>query len=383
MRRLREKVKTNSMLETTVPLQKVPYLDLHAQHAPIKDEILAAVSGVIDRNAFVLGSEVENFERDFARFCDAHHCVGVNTGTAALHLALLAHNIGPGDEVITQTNTFIATVASILYSGATPVLVDIAPDSYTIDLSAVEQAITPRTKAILPVHLFGQPCDLSGVRELARKHRLSVIEDASQAHGATYADEMVGSKGTATFSFYPGKNLGACGEGGAVVTSDEQIAERVRVLRNHGSKEKYRHETLGYNYRLEGIQGAILQIKTRYLHRWTQARARVARRYDELLAEYERPLLLPGTTSAYHIYAILVENRENLRGALARAGIETNVHYPIPCHLQPGFASLGYREGQFPQSERLAKRELSLPIYPEMTDLQIQYVADRVREFAE
>lgn len=368
------------MLDATVPRQRIPYLDLSAQHAPLKEELLSAIADVIDRNAFVLGTAVSAFEKQFAEFCGAKHCVGVNTGTSALHLALLAHGIGPGDEVITQTNTFIATLASVLYTGATPVLVDVAPPTYTVDVDAVERALTPRTKAIIPVHLFGQPCDLEAIERIAEKHGLVVIEDASQAHGALYHGKTIGSGGTATFSFYPGKNLGACGEGGGVVTSDDAVAERIRVLRNHGSKEKYKHEMLGFNFRLEGIQGAVLNIKTKYLRSWTEGRNRVAARYDDLMKGIERPAHVADTRSSYHVYPIFVDGRDRVRTELQKAGVETNVHYPIPCHLQPGYTALGYRRGDFPHAEMLAERELSLPIYPEMSDEQVAYVASRVLE---
>jgi dTDP-4-amino-4,6-dideoxygalactose transaminase len=368
------------MAKTLPSTMRIPYLDLTAQHAPIRDELMNAIGAIIDRNAFVLGPGVDAFERRFAEFCGAKHCVAVNTGTAALHLALLAAGIGPGDEVITQADTFIATVAAIMYTGARPVLVDVLPPTYTIDVSAVEAAITPKTKAILPVHLFGQPCDLDALRALAEKRGLVLIEDASQAHGARYKGAKIGATGTATFSFYPGKNLGACGEGGAVVTDDSGLAERVRLLRNHGSKEKYRHDVLGFNFRLEGIQGAVLDVKTKYLADWTRERRRVAAQYDALLDAIERPALLPQTESAYHIYPVFVRSRDAIRTALSEAGIETNVHYPIPCHLQPGYAALGYTEGAFPQSERIAREELSLPIFPEMTSEQVQYVASHLSE---
>lgn len=363
------------MARTMPASMRVPYLDLSAQHAPIKDELMNAIGAIIDRNAFVLGPGVDAFEHHFAEFCGAKHCVAVNTGTAALHLALLAYGVGAGDEVITQADTFIATVAAIMYTGARPVLVDVTAPSYTIDVRAVEAAITPRTKAILPVHLFGQPCDLDALRAIAKKHDLVLIEDASQAHGARYREAKIGASGTATFSFYPGKNLGACGEGGGVVTDDGAIADQLRLLRNHGSREKYRHDVLGFNFRLEGIQGAVLDIKTRYLEGWTNERRRVAAQYDALLGSIERPTLLSDTESAYHIYPVLVKNRDAARVKLSEAGIETNVHYPIPCHLQPGYAGLGYSEGAFPQSERVAREELSLPIFPEMTDDQVEYVA--------
>lgn len=362
------------MTQTLDTTMRVPYLDLTAQHAPIKEELMNAIGAVIDKNAFVLGPGVDAFEARFAEYCGAKHCVAVNTGTAALHVALLAYGVGPGDEVITQANTFIATVAAIVCTGARPVLVDVTAPTYTIDLDAVEAAITPKTKAILPVHLFGQPCDLDGLRALARKHGIALIEDASQAHGALYHGAAIGSQGTATFSFYPGKNLGACGEGGGVVTDDGAIDQKLRVLRNHGSTVKYRHDVVGYNYRLEGIQGAVLDVKTRYLGTWTKERRRVGAAYDAQLAGLERPQLLPQTESSYHIYPVFVRNRDAVRDALSKAGIETNIHYPIPCHLQPGYASLGYEKGRFPVSERLAQEELSLPIFPEMTQAQIDYV---------
>lgn len=354
---------------------RVPYLDLGAQHAPIKEELMSAIGAVIDKNAFVLGPGVDAFELHFAEFCGARHFVAVNTGTAALHLALLAYGIGAGDEVITQADTFIATVAAIMYTGARPVLVDVSEPTYTIDVKAVEAAITPKTKAILPVHLFGQPCDLDGLRAVANKHGVVLIEDASQAHGALYHGKTIGSSGTATFSFYPGKNLGACGEGGGIVTDDDSIADRTRLLRNHGSKEKYRHDVLGYNFRLEGIQGAVLDVKVRYLGEWTAQRRGIAEKYDSLLGSFARPTLLPDTQSAYHIYPVFVGDRDAVRVKLGQAGIETNVHYPIPCHLQPGYVELGYAAGAFPVSERVAREELSLPIYPEMTSAQVEYVA--------
>lgn len=353
----------------------VPYLDLHAQYVEIKAELRAAIDEVFESNAFVLGPAVDRFERDFAAFCENEHCVGVNNGTAALHLVMTALGIGPGDEVITQANTFIATVAAIMFTGARPVLVDVAPPTYAIDPAAVAAAITPRTKALLPVHLFGHPCDLAAMYELAGRHGLAVIEDASQAHGAVYRGKPVGSAGIATFSFYPGKNLGAAGEAGAVVVRDAALAERMRLLRNHGSQRKYVHEALGYNYRLEGIQGAVLGVKLRYLAAWTEARRRAAAAYDELLADLERPLVADGTASVYHVYPVLVNDRDAVARALRVDGIETNVHYPVPCHLQPGYSALGYTRGAFPHCESLAERELSLPIFPELGTAQIEHVA--------
>lgn len=365
------------MMNQTLP--RVPYLDLNAQYASIKDEVRAAVDRVFESSAYVLGPAVREFENDFAAFCGSEHCVAVNNGTAALHLAFSALGIGPGDEVITQANTFIATVAAILMTGARAVLVDVAPPTYGIDPGAVEAAITSRTKAIVPVHMFGHPCDLESIERIAKKHGIPVVEDASQAHAATYDGKMIGSREMATFSFYPGKNLGSAGEGGAVVVRDGALARRMRLLRDHGSEKKYIHEAVGFNYRLEGIQGAVLGVKLRYLAAWTKARNDVAARYDSELPSIERPELAANSTSAYHIYPVLVEDRERIIAALKEDGIDTNIHYPIPCHLQPGYKMLGYKQGDFPQSERLASMELSLPIFPELSREQIDRVAAALR----
>jgi dTDP-4-amino-4,6-dideoxygalactose transaminase len=354
---------------------RVPYLDLKAQYLSIRDELRTAVDEVFETSAYVLGPAVEHFERDFAAFCDNEHCVAVNNGTAALHITLAALGIGPGDEVITQANTFIATVAAILMTGARAVLVDVAPPTYGINPEAVAAAITPRTKAILPVHIFGHPCDLRAIMDIGERHGIPVVEDAAQAHGAMYRGKPIGSENIATFSFYPGKNLGAAGEGGGVVLRDAALAQRLRLLRNHGSERKYIHEVLGYNYRLEGIQGAVLGVKLRYLAAWTAARVKVAAGYDARLGGVERPKLLAGTSSAYHIYPVLVENRDAIVEKMKVDGIDTNVHYPVPSHLQPGFSMLGYKPGAFPHTERLADMELSLPIFPELTGGQLDRVA--------
>lgn len=364
---------------TNLAPARVPYLDLKAQYLSIKDELRTAVDEVFESSAYVLGPAVERFERDFAAFCGNEHCVAVNNGTTALHLALLGLGVGPGDEVITQANTFIATVAAIVITGARAVLVDVAPPSYAIDAKAVEAAITPRTKAIIPVHLFGHPCDLDAILEIGKRHNLPILEDASQAHGATYHGKPIGSNFMSTYSFYPGKNLGAAGEGGGIVVRDAALAEKMRVLRNHGSKKKYVHDVVGYNYRLEGIQGAVLGVKLRHLAAWTAARGNVAAKYDAVIGNVERPSLLANTTSAYHIYPVLVENRDAVVDKMKELGIDTNVHYPIPCHLQPGYTMLGYKKGDFPHTERLAETELSLPIYPEITDAQIERVATALK----
>lgn len=353
---------------------RVPYLDLKAQYTSIRDELRDAVDEVFETSAYVLGPAVERFEHGFAAFCGNEHCIAVNNGTAALHLTLVALGIGPGDEVITQANTFIATVAAILMTGARAVLVDVVPPTYGIDTEAVAAAITPRTKAIIPVHLFGHPCDLAAILQIGESHGIPIVEDASQAHGATYRGKPIGSESVATFSFYPGKNLGAAGEAGAIVVRGAPLARRLRLLRNHGSEKKYLHEALGFNYRLEGIQGAVLGVKLRYLAAWTAARARVAAAYDSLLEGVERPKTIPNTASAHHIYPVLVDDRERIVASLHRDGIDTNVHYPVPCHLQPGYSMLGYERGDFAHTERLAAMELSLPIFPELTDAQVERV---------
>ena len=356
--------------------RQVPYLDLAAQYRSLKSELDLAISRVFENSTFILGPEVEFFESEFAAYSQAQYCVGVSNGTTALSLALLAHGIGPGDEVITQANTFIATVAAIQHVGATPVLVDIKPPTYTIDVDGIDAAITVRTKAILPVHMFGQPFDINAVYALANAHGITVIEDGSQAHGALYNQKPIGSFGTTTFSFYPGKNLGAAGEAGAVVTNSHALAAKLRSLRNHGSITKYVHDELGYNARMEGIQAAILRVKLPHLDTWTSRRRAIAERYNRRLGTIERPECPPAVEPSRHIYPILVENRKAVASLLLKYGIETNVHYPIPCHLQTGFLHLGYSAGAFPHSERLAACELSLPIYPEMSDEDTDYVCD-------
>jgi dTDP-4-amino-4,6-dideoxygalactose transaminase len=358
----------------------VPYLDLQTQYRSIKDEIRIATDLVLDNAQYVSGPAVHAFEAAFARYVGAEHCVAVGSGTDSLHVALLAAGVGPGDEVITQANTFIATVEAIVYTGARAVLVDIAPPTYTIDVDAVAAAITARTKAIIPVHLFGQPADLAPLRALAEKHGLALIEDASQAHGAEYRGERIGTRAVATWSFYPGKNLGAFGEAGAVTCDDDALAKRMRVLVDHGSSRKYEHEIVGYNYRMDGFQGAVLGVKLRHLDAWTQGRRRAAARYDELLRGFEKPTVPADVRSSWHIYPVFVDDRDRVREQLNAAGIGSNVHYPIPCHLQAGYGFLGYREGAFPRSEALARRELSLPMYAELTDDQLGTVARALAE---
>jgi dTDP-4-amino-4,6-dideoxygalactose transaminase len=363
----------------------IPLLDLQAQYRSIKPEIDAAVAAVLDSGRFVLGEPVAEFERDFAAFCQAGEAVGVNSGTSALHLALLAAGIGPGDEVVTVPFTFIATISAILYCGARPVLVDIEPDTYCIDVAAVERAITPRTRAILPVHLYGHPANMDDLMALAKRHNLVVIEDAAQAHGAEYNGRRVGSIGhIGCFSFYPGKNLGAYGEGGALVTSIPEYAAKARLLRNWGEATKYQHVVQGYNYRMDTLQGAILTVKLRHLPRWTEARRALAAGYSRLLLDsgLQLPVQRPGCRHVYQLYTIRTSQRDKLRGALAAEGIQSGVHYPVPAHLQPAFSSLGYKAGNFPVSEQAAQEVLSLPLYPEMTQEQVATVAAAVKAVA-
>jgi dTDP-4-amino-4,6-dideoxygalactose transaminase len=362
---------------------KVPYLDLKAQYQSIKTEIDAAIHGVLESCQFVLGSEVAAFERDFAAYCGTTECIALNSGTSALHLALLAAGIAPGDEVITTPFTFVASVAAILYAGARPVLVDIDPRSFTIDPAHIEAAITPRTKAILPVHLYGQPADMDPIMDIARQHRLVVIEDAAQAHGARYKGRPVGSIGDmACFSFYPGKNLGAYGEGGAVTTSNPDYANTIRMLRDWGQDRKYHHLLRGYNYRMEGFQGAVLRVKLRHLELWTEARRAIVRQYNDLLSDcdLETPAEMPWARHVYHVYTIRSNERDNLQTTLAKEGIQTGIHYPVPVHLQPAYADLGYGPGAFPQAEAAAKQVLSLPLYPELAPQAVVQVAEAVKE---
>ena len=362
---------------------KVPYLDLKAQYQSIKPEIDAAITRVLDSCQFVLGSEVAAFEQAFAKYCGTSECIALNSGTSALHLAFLAAGIGPGDEVITVPFTFVASVSAVLYAGARPVLVDIEPGTFTMDPAAIEAVITPRTKAILPVHLYGQSADMDPIMDIARRHGLVVIEDAAQAHGAKYKGRPVGSIGDmACFSFYPGKNLGAYGEGGAVTTNNPEYARTVRMLRDWGQDRKYHHVLRGYNYRMEGFQGAILGVKLRHLDHWTEARRTVVRQYNEQLAdvEIEKPIEMPYGKHVYHVYTVRSADRDTLQAALTADGIQTGIHYPVPVHMQPAYADLGYGPGAFPQSEAAASQVLSLPLYPEITSEAVAQVASAVRK---
>jgi dTDP-4-amino-4,6-dideoxygalactose transaminase len=363
----------------------IPFLDLPAQYRRIRHEIDPAIQEVVESCQFVLGPRVEALERDFAAYCEGRHAVAVNSGTSALHLALLAVGVGPGDEVVAPAMTFAATASAIGYTGARAVLVDVDPVSYNLAVGALEAAIGPRTRAIMPVHLYGQPADMDGVLAVARRHGLAVIEDACQAHGARYRGRRVGSLGDlGCFSFYPGKNLGAYGEGGMVVTDDDAHAHKLRMLRDWGQELKYHHLLRGFNYRMDGIQGAVLGVKLRHLDEWNQARRAHAARYSERLAEgpVAAPVELDYAQHVYHVYAVRVRDRDALRGDLLARGVQTGIHYPVPVHLHPAFEDLGYPLGAFPVAEQLAREELSLPMFAELTDEQIDGVVDALRECA-
>jgi len=358
----------------------IPFLDLKAQYEEIKPQVDAAVARVIESAQFVLGPEVAAFEERFAAYCGVRHCVALNSGTSALHLALLAAGVGPGDEVITVSMTFVATTAAILYCGATPVFVDVDPDTWTMDPNLLQAAITPRTKAILPVHLHGLMADMDPIIEVADRAGLIVIEDAAQAHGSEYRGLRAGSIGDiGCFSFYPGKNLGAYGEAGAAVTNSSDLARQLALLRDWGQESKYNHVLPGYNFRMDGIQAAVLNVKMAYIESWTEARQAVASHYDRLLAraQFKRPAPPPHCRHVYHVYAVEVEHRDQVQKALSAAGIGTGIHYPVPVHLQKAYGELGYGRGDFPVTEAIANRFLSLPIYAE---LQPEQVANIVLE---
>ncbi|MEQ8791125.1 MAG: DegT/DnrJ/EryC1/StrS family aminotransferase [Pirellulaceae bacterium] len=370
---------------------QVPLMDIVAQNKPLWPELQAALEPVMAGAQFVLGPAVARFEQSFAQYLGVEHAVGVNNGTSALLLALQALDIGPGDEVITTPLTWISTSWAISYVGATPVYVDVDPTTYTLDPTLVEQAVTPRTKALLPVHLYGQAANLSALAAIAQRHNLKLIEDAAQAHGARYGGRRVGTIGDAgCFSFYPGKNLGALGEAGAVVTGDAATAERLRSLRDHAQAGRHHHVEIGYNARMEGIQGAALDVKLKHLDRWNAARAAHAARYQEQLADCLE-LQLPRSFSpdggapgghVWHLYVVLDRDgrRDALREALAEAGVASGLHYPTLVPFQPAYKHLGHREGDFPVAERIASQCLSLPMYPELKGEQIDYVAERLKQ---
>lgn len=359
----------------------IKFLDLQTQYRAIKPEVDAAVLGVLDSAQYVLGPEVAAFEEEFAAAHGAAHAVAVNTGTSALHLALLAHGIGVGDEVIVPAMTFTATGAAVAYTGAKPIFVDVEPERFTLDPSRIEAAITERTRAIMPVHLYGQAADMEPIMAIADRRGLIVIEDSAQAHLAQYQGRSVGSIGhSAGFSFYPGKNLGAYGEGGLATTNDAGIARQMRLLRDWGAEKKYDHKFLAYNYRMDGIQGAILRVKLRYLDGWTEARRRLAGRYQDRLANLgvEPAGEIDGCRHVYHIFSIFHDDRDGLQAWLGERGIQTGKHYPIPLHLQEAYAGMGHKRGDFPVAERIADRQLSLPLYPEMPEVDVDTVADAI-----
>lgn len=358
----------------------IPFLDLKTQLASIRPEIDTAIARVLDSAHFILGDEVDAFETEFAAFCGTRACVGVDTGISALELTLRAAGIGPGDEVITVAHTFIATVSAISFSGATPVLVEVDPTTYLMDPRRVEAAITPRTRAVVPVHLYGQTVDMDPLMDIARRHRLFVLEDACQAHGARYKGRRAGGLGhAAAFSFYPGKNLGAAGDAGAVTTDDPDLAGRIRMLRNYGQSAKYHHDMLAFNRRLDSLQAAILRVKLRHLDDWNAGRRRAAAAYAERLAglSLALPVVAPDNEPVWHLYVVRAADRDALRRHLDEAGVDTGLHYPVSIHRQPAYPEFaGLR---FPISEGIADQCLSLPLFAELTDNQIDQVARAVR----
>jgi dTDP-4-amino-4,6-dideoxygalactose transaminase len=361
----------------------IPFLDLEEQYANIKGELLSAVHEALASTQWVLGKYVAAFEDEFAAYTHGKFGIGVNSGTSALHLALLAAGVGPGDEVITVSCTFVATVAAVDYTGAKPVFVDVDPRTLNMDVSKIEDAISDRTKAILPVHLHGQPADLDPILEIARRHHLVVIEDAAQAHGAEYKGRRVGSIGDmGCFSFYPGKNLGACGEGGMVVTNNEAYADKIRMLRDWGQTRKYHHDYKGFNYRMEGIQGAILRVKLRHLDDWTEARREHAASYNELLTGtgIQTPVEADYARHVYHVYGVRLPHRDAIQSALQARGIQTGIHYPVPVHLQKAYQEFGFAEGDLPVTETAATELLSFPMFPELERSQIEQVCDAIRQ---
>lgn len=364
---------------------KVPFLDLQVQYRGIRDEVAQAIQQVLDDSAFISGPYVEKFESEFARFCGCRHAAGTSNGTSALWMTLVALGVGPGDEVITVPNTFIATAEAISLSGARPVFVDVDEHSYTMDIALLERAITPKTRAIIPVHLFGQPADMDPIMEIAKKNGLFVVEDACQAHGAEYRGRPAGTIGDAgCFSFYPGKNLGAYGEAGAVITENPALAEKIRTLRDHGQTRKYYHAVVGWNGRMDGIQGAVLSVKLKYLAQWNEARRDNAAIYDGLLGHLDKIILprqMPYAKHVYHIYAVRVKNRDELARRLAEKNIGCLIHYPLPVHLQDAYSYCGLPKGSFPVAEKCAEQFLSLPMYPELTKEQIETVVDEIKNF--
>jgi len=370
------------------PSRKVPFVDLRAQYETIKTEVQAEINAVLDRGDFILGDNVAQFEREMAEFCEAARAVGVDSGTSALEMALLAVGAGEGDEVITAANTFIATTLAISYVGAVPVLVEMDPNTFQIDVTRIEAAITERTKAIMPVHLYGHPADMDPILEIAQRHGLRVIEDASQSHGARYKGRRVGALGdVGVFSLYPAKNLGAYGDAGVIVTNDDAIADKILLLRNYGSSVKYHHEIKGFNRRLDTLQAAVLRVKLRHLDEWNASRPSHAAAYGNLLSDRADTVALPQTAAyaepVFHLYVIRCEERNRLQEHLGARGVSTVIHYPIPIHLQPAYADLGHPAGAFPTTEAYCDRILSLPMFAELSGDDIDYVCTAVSEFVQ
>lgn len=360
---------------------QVPFVDLKRQYKSIKEEIDSAIQNVLDSTAFIMGENVENFENDFAKFCNVKHAIGVSSGTSALYLALIGAGIKVGDEVITVPNTFIATAEAISHVGSDVKFVDIDKETYNIDTSKIK--ITKKTKAVIPVHLYGQMAEMDPLMELAEDNNLKIIEDAAQAHGAEYKNRKAGAIGhVGCFSFYPGKNLGAYGDAGMVITNDDEIAEKVRVLRDHGRTEKYKHKIIGFNHRIDALQAVILDVKLRYLDEWTNARRRNARLYNKLLGDVDvvTPVEKEYNKHVYHLYVIRARNRDKLQKHLKTHGISTGIHYPIPLHLQPAYVHLNHKKGDFPITEKYSEEILSLPMFAELTEDEIGYVVKKIKD---
>ena len=364
---------------------KIPFLDLKQQYKSIKEEIDPAIQNVIDNTAFILGKPVSDFEQEFAKAHDVKHCIGVSSGTDGNHLVLWALGIGAGDEVIVPANTFIATAEGVTLCGAKPVFVDCCSDSYNIDPDKIAGVINSKTKAIVAVHLYGQPADMDALSEIAKKHNLFLVEDAAQAHLSEYKGNKVGGLSAASsFSFYPGKNLGAYGEAGAATTNDDELAKKLKMYREHGQSEKYHHETFGHNYRMEGIQGAVLGVKLKHLNEWTEKRRAVAEKYKNLLegvGDIVLPTEMPYSKHVYHLFVIKTKWRDELQNYLNENEISNGLHYPIPLHLQNSYKHLGYKKGDFPNTEDLANNCLSLPMFPELSEEQINYVVKNIKDF--
>ena len=368
---------------TAPAIQKIPFVDLSAIHEPLLDEMRAAINGVLERNDYILGDDVRCFEEEFASYCEADHGVGVDSGTSALELSLRALGVGIGDEVITSANTFIATALAATAVGARPVLVDIDPVTQNLDPNRIEGAISERTRAIIPVHLYGHPAPMDEIMQIADKRGLPVIEDASQAHGARYKGRRVGSIGhVGAFSLYPSKNLGALGDAGVLVTNDGGLADTIRHLRNWGSTVKYQHDTVGWNRRLDTLQAAVLRIKLRHLDGWSASRREIASQYDRAFDELDLPIRRPHTAPwaepVYHLYVVAASDRDDLQRHLQAEGIGTVIHYPTPIHLQPAYADLGYGVGDFPETERAAAEILSLPMFPGLAPASVDRVVEAI-----